>query len=150
LTRDREGTFPRLHEFDYEVTSPESKQYNCIAYAADDTSQKWACPPIPQPGYYWPAGAQRGNGLSALRSAFETIGYEVCEGPGYEEGFDKVVLYADADGEWQHAAKQIGCNQWSSKLGDWEDIRHATLESIGGSDYGEAVCYMKRKRLLVN
>ncbi len=103
-------------------------------------------PSRPAAGVLLAAGAHRGQDLAALRSAFEAIGYETCESREFEEGYDKVALYVDASGEWQHAAKQVELGQWSSKLGDWEDIRHATPESIGGSDYGEAVCFMRRRR----
>jgi hypothetical protein len=146
LTPQQEAVFPRLAEADYEVTSEASTQYNCVAYAAGDTSRKWDCPPVPQPGYYWPPDAQCGQDVEALRNAFESIGYQICENGELEEGFDKIALYADAGGEWQHAAKQVGLGHWSSKLGDWEDIRHATVEAISGSDYGEVTCYMRRRR----
>jgi hypothetical protein len=134
LTPQQEAVFPRLPESDYEVTSEATTLYNCVAYAADDMLRKWDCPPFPQPAYYWPPGAKRGQDLVALQSAFEAIGYVICESGELEEGFDKVALYSDAGGEWQHAAKQDEFGQWSSKLGDWEDVRHATVESVGGSD----------------
>lgn len=127
------------------MTSLETDQYNCIAHAADDISQKWDCPPVPTPGFYWPRGAARGDELAALVSAFEQIGYEVCGDGSLEEGIEKVALYAE-DGDWQHAAKQRPDGHWSSKLGDWEDIRHATVMDVG-EEYGAPCCFMKRKRI---
>jgi hypothetical protein len=59
-------------------------------------------------------------------SAFECIGYEICAGGQLEEGYDKVALYVDQQGFWTHAAKQEGDSIWSSKIGEYEDIRHPT------------------------
>ena len=41
LSAEREAAFPRLARPNYEVTSDETAVYNCIAYAADDTTRKW-------------------------------------------------------------------------------------------------------------
>jgi hypothetical protein len=147
LIRRLPAEFPRLAGADCEKTSEESRLYNCIAHAADDQSRKWDCPPMPVPGYYWPPGAKTGNELDALVSAFESIGYNLCDNPGLEEGYEKVVLYTDRDGLWTHAAKQREVDgHWSSKLGDLIDIRHASADDVGGPAYGEPVCYMKRKK----
>lgn len=145
LTPEREAKFPRLADADYEKASDESNDYNCIAFAAGDFLRKWDCPAFPVPGYYWPPGAQRGEGPDALVSAFETIGYEVCANPDPEEGFEKVALYIDVSGHWSHAAKQTQDGQWISKLGDWEDIRHATLMDVGEGAYGSPCHFMRRK-----
>jgi hypothetical protein len=146
LSPQRESQFPRLARPNYEVTSDETAVYNCIAYAADDTTRKWGCPDIPDPAYYWPPGARRGDELAALVSAFEQIGYELCDDRDVNEGYDKVVLYADRHGDWTHAAKQLSNGQWSSKLGDWEDIRHEAEMDVGDSAYGLACRYMRRRR----
>lgn len=145
LRPQREAVFPRLATADYETTSDESRDYNCIAYAADDCWRKWEWTPFPTPGYYWPPQAKAGDSLEALQSAFAAIGYELCAGPEREDGFDKVALYVGPDGTWSHAAKQRHDGQWSSKLGTWEDIRHATLMDVGDGDYGTPHSYMRRK-----
>lgn len=142
LSAVREALFPKLSSSDYEVTSEESTNYNCIAYAADDVSRKWTCLPfIP---YYWPSNAMQGGGIDALISAFEAIGYETCGDGEIERGFEKVALYGDSNDEWTHAAKQLGDGHWTSKLGNLEDIRHAKLESLEGKAYGTVVQFMKR------
>ena len=148
LTRDKKGSlfFPRLAASDYGKTSDSTPDYNCIAYAADDCARKWQWWPRPEPGYYWPPQALDGDSPEALQSAFKAIGYEVCTGHEREEGYDKVALYAGPDGTWSHAAKQRNDGQWSSKLGNGEDIRHATLMDVGDGDYGRPYCYMRRRR----
>jgi hypothetical protein len=144
LTPEREAFFPRLATSDYEKTSDESTLYNCIAYVADDCLRKWESTAFPIPGYYWPPQAMPGDSLDALQSAFEAIGYELCDGPELESGFNKIALYVGKDGTWSHAAKQRPDGQWSSKLGNLEDIRHATLMDVGDGDYGIPSRFMKR------
>jgi hypothetical protein len=146
LSAEREKVFSQLADSGYEVTSDETGEYNCIAYAAGDQSRKWGCPAVPDRRYYWPPGARRGDELICLVSAFEVIGFEACDDPQPEEGFHKVVLYVDEYGWWQHAAKQIEGGHWSSKLGDWEDIKHANVNDVVCQDYGRAACYMRRPK----
>lgn len=99
---------------------------------------------IPLPGYYWPPNARRDNHPDALRSAFESIGYEVCASAEWEDGYEKVVLYVDRKGAWSHAAKQERNGEWSSKLGGEEDVTHKTAHCFGASIYGQVAYYMKR------
>jgi hypothetical protein len=32
----------------------------------------------------------------------------------------------------------VAAPKWSSKLGDWEDVEHTTLEALEGDFYGKA------------
>ena len=105
LDPDDEAELPGLQRAGYRVTSPKDPSYNCIAFAAGDTSQKWQSSLIPEPGYFWPEGAEEGDDPDALKSAFEAIGYELCDHGQLEPGYEKVALYVDADGMWSHAAK---------------------------------------------
>ena len=41
--------FPRLTPGNHRITSPPSRDYNCIAWSAGDTGHWW------EPGVYWPA-----------------------------------------------------------------------------------------------
>lgn len=140
LDRAREDEFPNLNDIGYRVTSDESTLYNCVAYAADDMTRKWDY----FPPHYWP-GKISGDAIEALESVFISIGYARCDNGDLEDGFQKVALYVNEDGEWEHAAKQLENGEWTSKLGNWEDIRHRTPHVFGGSDYGNVMYYMKRK-----
>lgn len=84
--------FPKLAKEGYDVTSPPSRFYNCISWAA---------------------------------------------------GYDKIAIYGVSEDDAKHAAKQIGPNQWSSKVGDLEDITH-TLEGLVGDQYGMVMRFMRR------
>jgi len=151
LSREQQNKFPNMTPSNHRKASDPTTACNCIAYAAGDYAQKWDCPPMPNCGRYWPPGAVQGPEINALISAFEAIGYVICDNGNLELGFEKVALYADDDGEWQHAAKQCKDGTWTSKLGYAEDIRHTTpavveTPSYGDPGYGRVVQYMKRPR----
>jgi|GEM_PF-3681614 len=60
--------------------------------------------------------------LKLSMQAFATLGYEVCDNVELEPGFEKIALYAGADGIPTHAARQLQAGPWTSKLGRMEDI----------------------------
>jgi len=60
-----------------------------------------------------------------------------------EVGFEKVALFADAQGLPLHAARQLSDGRWTSKLGEQEDIEHA-LRDLEGVAYGNVALVMKR------
>jgi hypothetical protein len=138
--------FPDLAAAGYSPKSEKSTIYNCIAYAAGEETRKWEG--YREAGYYWPEGAKEGHTLDALISAFEQLEYAVCSSDALEPECEKIALYVDQDGLWTHAAKQGEDGQWTSKLGNWEDIIHRTPQAVAGPDpaYGQVVCFMKRKR----
>jgi len=127
------------------VASPQDPAYNCIAFAAGDTARVWDGAMVPLPGYFWPEGANRGDGIESLRAAYAALGYEPCADGSLEPGYDKVALYADAAG-WTHAARQMADGRWASKLGQLEDIVHAEPEALSGGPYGEVRGFMGRHR----
>ncbi len=148
MREDIDRHYPKLSEAGYEITSEATPHYNCIAWAAGDSTRWWECSedgPIEEPGVYWPEGARYGFGLDALISAYERMGYELDPdgGPELDEGYDKVALYAE-NGEWRHAAKLLKNGRWSSKLGDLEDVSHDSPEDVCGPFNGELACFMRR------
>jgi hypothetical protein len=80
----------------------------------------------------------------AFRHAFATLGYSHCQGEEPEPGYEKVALFADADGNPTHAARQLSTGQWTSKLGKAEDIEHR-LHDLEGEVYGRVVWIVKRE-----
>src|SRR4051812_45698167 len=104
--------FPRLTPNNHRVTSPETIDYNCVAWAAGDTKNWW------QPGEHWlPADWPEDDfGLGALEQAFLALGYVACELDGSQEaGFLKVALYGSG-ATYTHAARQLPSEKWTSKL----------------------------------
>lgn len=140
--------FPKLTDADYTVTSPVDRKYNCIAWAADDATAWW------WPDQFnigkWPAEAPRAETLAAFQEAYGMLGYMRCDNGAHEPGVEKIALYAarEADGTLSptHAARQLENGNWTSKLGDLEDIEHRRLDSLENDIYGKAVIFLQRPR----
>lgn len=138
---------PNLTNENHEVTSPASRKYNCIAWAAGDDTRKWW--PDPFGIGHWPRNAQRRVTTQAFIDAYSDLGYVVCQNAVLEHGIEKIAIYA-TDGlsgpEPTHASLQLEDGRWSSKLGDYEDIAHRSLDGVACLRYGRAVVYMSRAR----
>lgn len=138
-----ETWFPNLRQTGYEHTSARDIGYNCVAWAAGDQTRWWEN--LPLPGYYWPDDVGEDGSIESLVKVFEQLGYEVCGSEDIEEGCEKVALYADTNGGYTHAARQLPDGWWTSKIGGFEDIRHRSLHGLCSSDYGGVMFIMKRQ-----
>lgn len=142
-----DGWFPRLAAGGYHPKSERTTDYNCIAWAAGEDHRRWD----PAPGYYWPPGIERDDRVETLIKVFESLGYVRCpqidaSATAVEPGTAKVAIYADIEADaWTHAARQLPNGRWTSKLGDFEDIEHDTLEGLEGGVYMNLNCIMKAK-----
>jgi len=137
---DLEAAFPNLKSCGYRITSPENSRYNCIAWAAGRDDRWWW--PDPSPFSYWPE-EKRELSLAAFIRVFSSFGYEVCETPQHEEGFEEVAIFAE-NALPTHMARQLASGEWTSKCGRLEDMCH-TLDGFAQSDYGEVALIMKRR-----
>jgi len=133
--------FPGLIDSGFSIMSPETPEYNCIAWAAGDNEAWWE-PDLFNLGF-WPSNVSREFTLNSYIEAYETLGYTRCENAEYEESFEKVVIFVDPNGKPTHAARQLNSGRWTSKLGQLEDIEH-NLEGLIGSQYGYVGIYLKR------
>lgn len=138
-----EKSFPSLLDAAYTVISPKTIEYNCIAWAVGDTEAWWWPDPFHQ--YYWPSEIPRNESLEAFIKAFETLDYTICTETKYEEGFEKIAIYVDANGRATHATRQLSSGRWTSKLGSLEDIEH-DFDAFSGSRYGSVAVVMKRPK----
>jgi hypothetical protein len=139
-----EGVFPNLITHKYEAESESTEEYNCIAWAAGDTERWW----WPHVDAFWPASVQRSVDIRYFIAAFETLNYEVCgEEFSFESKYEKVAIYTDLAGKPTHMARQLESGIWASKLGEWWDIVHHTLEGVEGGSYGRATLAMRRIRV---
>lgn len=126
-------------------TSDPTTAYNCVAWAVcRDDAYIW-----PSRNYFgwlysWPIETRKLT-IECFMAAFETYGYTECQSLCNEHRYEKIAIYAD-NGEPTHVARQLFCGKWTSKLGDTDDICHATLEVLEGETYGTVVKCMKRKR----
>ena len=130
--------FPGLACVDWEITSEPNDDYNCIAYAIGEETGWWTH----AGNYRWP-NARRSPSIDSLIEMLVGQDFEICDDGEETAGFDKIALYAK-DGNWKHAAVQLPGGAWSSKLGAYEDIRHATPESLAGEFNGNVHCFMRR------
>lgn len=138
-----EEAFPQIRSEGYQITSDETPDYNCFAWVMGITSQWWS--PVNNKGYYWLDGIPKTLAVKNFVELFRQAGnYLPCEHEHAEAGFEKIALFADANGNVTHVAKQIESGKWQSKLGDWEDIEHNTLAALEGKFYGKAVQFLKR------
>ena len=126
------------------IASPQTPEYNCIAWAFGQTEAWWW--PDKNNQYYWPLTIPRTETLDSFIRAYALQGYGVCQLSDYEEGFEKIAIYADAQGKPTHAARQLSSGHWTSKLGGLEDIEHFTLEGLNDNQYGSVAIVMKRPR----
>lgn len=139
---DLENLFPNLKTSPFKKTSPETPNYNCIAWALNDSSKWWW--PDSYNSCFWPPTVPRLESINAFIEAFGTIGYEICNDSEREKGFQKVAIYATKEGRPKHATRQLSNGCWTSKIGDDIDIEHE-LAGLIGEKYGEIVVVMKRK-----
>src|SRR4051794_35713778 len=96
--------FPSLHSHHFKPTSTATFQYNCVAWAAGETTRWW----WPIVGlYYWPSGTPSDETIESFVAAFATLGFVTCESDDVEKGTEKVALYATAAGTPTHMARQL-------------------------------------------
>ena len=138
--------FPSLFPENHRVINSPSRLYNCIAWAAGFTDrQLWpGVPELEEEGVQWPADLPQDESLGSVVAFFESLGYQQCDDPDLEDEFEKVAVFADED-DLTHASKQLPSGWWTSKMG-WNGvtIEHDSLACIEGSQYGQAVLFLKR------
>ena len=138
-----EAKFPELAKAGYRITSPAVRSYNCVAWAANDT-ERWWWPDSSHLYSYWPSGVDRRLSCASFVTAFATLGYAPCKNGTLEDGLEKVALYVDESGVPTHMARQLEDGAWTSKLGNWYDIRHEAVDGICGKNYGRVWSFLKR------
>lgn len=72
-------------------------------------------------------------------------GFEYCNSAEYEEGWIKVVLYEDRNNDFKHVARVLPNGNLTSKMGNYEDIEHYTMDALSGDEYGYATLFMKKQ-----
>lgn len=141
-----ELAFPGLAGSGYSITSPCAFEYNCIAWAAGEDDRWWW--PDAAGVSYWPAEAPREESLPAFSMAFATIGFAPSASPQFETNVIKIAIYARS-GIPTHASRQLPNGNWTSKLGQSEDIEH-TLAALVGSAYGDVAMILAKPGRTLN
>ncbi len=139
-----EDIFPGLSQSPYAITSAATRNYNCFAWAIGDVSQWWwPDPDLENDAAFWPNGVAREETLPAFRAALASLGFKPSPDDSIETGFEKVALFAQADGTPTHVARQLPHGRWTSKLGTLQDIEH-DLFALCGGEYGKVVEFYRR------
>lgn len=136
-----EDLFPGLRPGFYQITSPIDTDYNCIAWSVGNTCG-WLWPSDLALSV-WPTEVDREETLSAFEILFLRYGFIACATEELEPGFEKVALFATADGCPAHGARQLASGRWTSKVGKSEDIEH-DLRALEGVAYGSVVRIFRR------
>ena len=142
LSPEKRAPFPNLNNNNHNITSEESFTYNCFAWAVSDSTRRWD--PTSE-WYFWPDNVPSDLSLESFIILFGSQGYEECPNSELELGYEKVSIYTKG-GIPTHAARQLESGKWTSKLGDWEDIEHESLEAIEGGSYGSVGVVLRRLR----
>ncbi len=149
-----EKNYPNLTNSKWKLKSPDTINYQCIAWAACDTTRRWW--PIGEPPItYWPPNVPAEETVECFIQAFATLGYKPCTTASFEFGFQKVAIFVDEEETPTHMARQHFLGRgWLSKVGDWEDILHPELKNVEGSTsplpakgYGQVRTILKRNWL---
>ena len=118
------------------------RRVTIVFHGAGNDNQRW-WQPVVLGGFYWPEGVARELTVENLAAVYKRLGYSACATTNFESGVEKVALYVEADGTPTHAARQVGADKWTSKLGELEDVEHATLECLE-SFYGKVKLVLSR------
>src|SRR5947209_1509040 len=94
--RDIEADFPKLRETGYRITSEATTDYNCFAWAANETSAWWS--PLQISGYHWPDQFPRNTEMATFVALYAEAGFLACNHGEPEPGMEKIALYADSNG----------------------------------------------------
>lgn len=136
---------PNLAAAGFDVTSDDIPRFNCIAWAAGDTTNWW----WPTNGGHWPPGCPRNESRPAFEAAFAGLGYSPCGlDASVEANTDKVAIYVGRDLRTKHMAIQLPDGRWSSKLGMAWDIEHHALSGLEDDVYGVVEMILRRPRTL--
>jgi len=138
-----EDAFPFIRAKGYRITSEETSEYNCFAWGVLDKSRWWS--PSAGEEYYWPDKVPNDLEVETFCLLYKLEGgFVPCSSEKPEHGFEKIAIYSDSSGDVTHVARQTKTGKWTSKLGDWEDIEHNTLDALSGDFYGEICAILKR------
>jgi len=148
-------TFPKLEkDILFDITSPQTDEYNCIAWAMGFNDRWVDCWPEVE-GHWWPPIEVCDLKPESLVKAFEYVNFVKCKDCDSEDGFEKVALYMLDDGInpetgnhepiWTHASRVLSDKECHSKMGQSFDVHHSNGDIFEGSCYGHIYAFMKRK-----
>lgn len=154
MSRERlERHHPNLVADRYTIQSRITRRYNCFAWVVNDEDHWWQpfdprCDIMdPIRNRFWPVKTPMFLTIDILIDALATRGFAVCESGEFEPSYEKIAVYAKTGSDIPtHAAKQLDTGIWASKMGDWEDIHHHTVNGLEDDRYGRVVRFLRKPR----
>jgi hypothetical protein len=134
---------PRLADQGFMITSQATHDYNCVAWSLESSTQFWW--PVDLGGYFWPTDAADPS-LPDFEQVYADLGYARCVHRDHEDGADQVAIYLDLSGTPRHVSRRLANGNWTSKLGDSEDIEHTDVNGVCCDTYGDTVIILCRPR----
>ena len=132
-----ERHFPNLNGNNFRHTSDFTDDYNCVAWATEIEDDWVQFPPYNTEDDY-------SDSVNSYIDYFTKLGFELTKDIRLEKGVAKIAIYTNEVNEFKHVARQLADGRWASKIGNWEDIEHTTLDAIAGGSYGNHNIYMQR------
>lgn len=120
--------FPNSSIEPFEITSPETEEYNCIAWVLDNRSI-WI---EPDDSTTWLQNIPNDYLLPSVVKYFEKQGFEICQKIDYSKDKTLLALFSKDGIEFSHVAKQLNENYWTRKLGFSFDVKHTIFAMEGG------------------
>ena len=130
--------YPHHKSEGYTQESPATAHHNCVAWAVGDTTAWW----WPDQAAYWPPECPLEVTIEAFILMFASLGFVECADGSPEPGYEKTALYT-LNNVPTHTAHQQADGDWSSKMGQYIDIKH-TLRGLEGPRYESVVKFLKR------
>ena len=124
---------PNIKRIGFNKTSNRDRFYNCFAHAIGDSRTWWE--PVTM---YWPSGFRTDGSLASyIDVCVQHLKFEPCDTTdfGFDLNFQKIALYADENNDFTHAMRQLDAIYWTSKIGEYIDVRH-TVSGMIGCKYG--------------
>ena|ERR1035438_274850 len=134
--RQIRNNFPNLTNDKFQFTSEWDPNYNCVAYINDIKDEYVQ--------FYDEATRTYDTSLKRYISYFEEFGFRVTENSDLQEGITKIAISYDENKEFRHVCKQLPAGEWTSKLGDWEDITHINPNVLLGNLYANELIFMEK------
>lgn len=131
--------FPNSIIEPFSITSPETSQYNCVAWVLGDTEHWWEA----DEDYLWLDNLNFDNTLSTMQSFFQNFGFEAVNKTNFKNGIEKIALFSEDGIYCSHVAKQISPKLWTSKLGISYDVSHSLISMEKGI-YGDVVMILQK------
>ena len=137
-----ERSFPNLkHKENFEYTSNQTDDYNCVAWANEKDDDFITIP-------YYNSNDCFNDMLEGYINYFISFGFERTEYFEKDNKYTIIALYTKDENQFMHVARLLENGKWTSKIGNWEDIEHTTLNSLSGGAYGEPTVFMRKLKTI--